>query len=138
MTAFSKHTIETPHVGNMLLTGSFAPNGSSATAAANIRANWILGADQTATGTYVVTLKPEFRSMNGPVAIVASLRMGSGALSFARAGAYDASAGTITIYTFTEAAGTTALADIAADADSWIDVIAVFQHNPVVDGSNVQ
>lgn len=137
MGSFSRQTLETTHKSNVALIGSWRPNGASATAAANIRANWITSVTHSATGTYLVTLDTEYRSMNGPVHLSANLRMGSGALSWARGGAYDSSAGTIVVYTFTEAADTTALADIASDADSWVDMTVVFQRSNVVDGSNV-
>jgi hypothetical protein len=80
-------------------------------------------------------MKEAFRGMKGPVYLTASLRQSAGTVSYARPGAIvqAVATGTIVIYTF--AAG--ALADIASDADSWVDVYAVFQKTTVNDGFNV-
>jgi hypothetical protein len=84
-------------------------------------------------------MKSAFRGMKGPVYLTANLRLGNGGLSFARAGVVNqaVATGTIVVYTFTETAGTLALADIASDADNWIDVYVIFQKTPVADGFNV-
>ena len=139
MTAFSRHTIETPHVGNIIMPGTWRPNGSGTTAAANIHANWIESVDQTATGVYLVTLKAEFWNM-GLIYVSAQLRMGTATLSRAQIAAVDMAAGTIVVGLETQDAtsGKYAPADIASDASNWVDMLFVGQYNPVVDGSNVQ
>lgn len=138
--SFSKQGLEATGKGHMVLHGSFRPNGSSATAAANIRANWIESADQTATGTYTVTLKPAFRAMKGPVCAIAGLSVGAAELSNANVGTITPAqaTGTIIVYTYTEASDTTALADIASDVDNWINLYVVWQLTPVDDGFNVE
>jgi len=133
--SFQRQTLETPHKSNILLSGAFAPNGSSATDAANIRGNWISSVAHTATGIYTVTMRTDFINLK-LVSVLASLRMDTAALSVARPGAIDMAAGTIVIYTFTEGGGTLALADIAADSGSWVDIALTVQYSPVTDGSN--
>ena len=134
---FSRHKIQTPHVNNILHAGCWRPNGSSATAAANIHANWILSVAHTDTGVYTVTLKTDFRYQK-LVHVSANLRMGTWDDSIAQVGAVDLDAGTIVVNTAKEAAGALALTDIASDASNWVDMLLVTQYGPVVDGSNVQ
>ncbi len=134
---FDRQPLETTHKSITVLNGSFRPNGASACTAAQIRANWISSVAHTATGTYTITFKTEFKNLTGLLHASVGLRMGSGALSQARGGAIDLTNGTFVVYTFTEASDTTALADIAADADSWIDVSLHMQYAPIVDGSGI-
>lgn len=134
---FSRHKIQTPHVNNILHAGCWRPNGSSATAAANIHANWILSVAHTDTGIYTVTIKTDFRYQK-LVYVSATLRMGTSTLSRAQVGAVDLDAGTIVVNTETESGGTHAAADIASDSSNWVDMLLVTQYGPVVDGSNVQ
>ena len=135
--SFDRRPLKTSHVGNVALFGCWAPNGSSATAAANIHANWIASVAHTDTGVYTVTLKTKFWNMN-LVHVSAQLRMGTWADSVAQVGAVDMSAGTIVVNTCTENAGALTAADIAADSSNWVDMILVCQYGNVIDGSNVQ
>ncbi len=137
MSAFSRHTIETPHVGNVFLPGAWRPNLASATAAANIHANWISSVAHTSTGVYTITMKDAFKKLN-LVSVIATLRMGTWDDSIAQVAAVDMAAGTIVVNTAKEAAGALALTDIADDASNWVDMILVAQYNNCIDGSNVQ
>jgi hypothetical protein len=134
---FQRQTLETTHKSIVEFSGGFLPNGSSACSASHIRANWILSVAHTATGVYTVTMKSEYRNLQGVLSAVGSLRIAGTALSWGRIGAIDLSAGTIVCYTFTEASDTTALADITQDAGSSFDIILQLQYAPIVDGSGI-
>lgn len=82
-------------------------------------------------------MKAGFRGLRGIIAVLATLQLDSSALSFLQVGAIDLDAGTIVIRAYTEAAGTIALADIAADPNNRISIEIVAKWLPGADGSGV-
>lgn len=130
-----RDTIQGPHKGEIILAGSFRPNAASAPTV--YRGNWISSIAHTATGVWTITMKEKFRGWQGIVACAVSLRMNALALTILQFGAIDLDAGTIIIRGATESGGTLAAADIASNANNWIDVVLHLKYDKSQDGSGL-
>lgn len=126
---FQRNTVETPHKSEVRLSGGFATNGASNPA--TIYGNWIQSVIRDGgAGIYLVTLKPDFRGMRNK-GKQASLQLAAVGDSKVVIGPYNATAGTLRVWTVTGAAA----ADIAANADNivWLDL--TMSYTTLGDGS---
>lgn len=114
------HDLGTYSRDRVLISGSFAPNGSSALAATSTYGTGFTVA-YTSTGLYTITFADSYAQLE---AFVCTLQLASGADTFLQAGSYSSANKTITIRNW-DVSGA-AVADIAADANNRINFIAVF------------
>ena len=125
-----RSTLETCHKGEVVLAGRFRPNGASTPTV--WYGNWISSIAHTATGVWTVTIKPAFRGMVGHHAAQLSLMSNALVATAIQFGAIDWSAGTIIIRGYTTTSG--AAADIASNANTWIDLLFVMKYMKIPDG----
>jgi len=130
-----RETVETPHKGEIVLTGIFWTNGSSAPTA--LVGSWISSVAHTATGVWTITMAEKFRGWVGLLGCDVSLSMNALGLSIVQFGAIDLDAGTVIIRAATESGGTLAAADIAANANNFISVTLRLKYNKSPDGSGL-
>ena len=130
-----REIIQGCHKGEIRLSGSFRPNGSSAPTV--WYGNWISSIAHTDTGVWTITMKEKFRGWQGAFAMLVSARFATLSLSIVQFGAVDLDAGTIVIDVATEGAGTLAAADIASNAANWIDIELVLKYDKSQDGSGL-
>lgn len=109
--------------------GSFAPNASSTIDATSRKGTgWSVA--YISTGLYRITFNADTK-MQDLISATATLMMNASALSFLQVGAYNSTNRTLDIRAYTEAAGTIALADIAANANNRIQFSCWFRNTPV-------
>lgn len=105
------------------ITGSFAPNGSSAVdATSNKGLGWTVV--RTSTGLFTITFADKWSDL---VSFTTGLQLATGDDKFLQTGAYDASARTITIRVWDVSGG--AVADISANANNRISFTAWFRNS---------
>lgn len=123
---FPRFQALTSHKPEVRLSGGFAPNGGSNPA--TLFGNWISSVTRDGgAGIFLVTLRPEFRGMRN-IGKQATLQLSAAADSKVVLGPYDATAGTLRVWTVTGAAP----ADIAANADNivWLDLTMIYSDVP--------
>lgn len=130
-----RNDVKTPHKGEIVLSGYFFPNGSSAPA--TVKGSWISSVAHTATGVWTITMKEKFRGWVGILGAQLSLQMNALGLSIIQFGAMDMDNGTIIIRAATESGGTLAAADIAAHANNIIFVTLHLKYSNAEDGSGL-
>lgn len=129
-----KQTLEGVHKNEVILTGGFYPNGSSTPA--TVVGAWISSVAHTATGVWTITIAERYRAY-ALVSAIVSLRMNALGLSIIQFGAIDVSSGSVIVRVATEGAGTLVAADIAANANNFIDVMLVVKTNNTPDGTGL-
>lgn len=132
---FQRQTLESSHKGELRFAGSFRPNGSSTPTI--WYGNWISSIAHTATGVWTITMKEKYRGLQGILAAIVSARFNALSLTVIQLGAIDLDAGTIIIRAATESGGTLAAADIASNANNWIDLDISLQYTKTPDGSGI-
>lgn len=121
----SNKTLDTPKTrgkGYVAISGSFAPNGSSALVATSTYGAGFSVA-YTSTGLYTITFEDTYKTL---VSATATVQLASGDDKFLQFGAYNATAKTLTIrcWDISDAA----VADIAANANNRINFHVVFKN----------
>lgn len=132
---FQRQTLESTHKGEVRLSGSFRPNGSSTPTV--WYGNWISSIAHTATGVWTITIKEKYRGLQGALAILVSARFNAFSPTVIQLGAIDLDAGTIVVMAGTESASDIAAADIASNANNWIDLELCLQYTKTPDGSGI-
>lgn len=111
-----------------VIVGSFAPNGSSAVAAASNRGiGWSVA--RTSAGLFTITLQDVFPSI---VHVSATLQQATAGDQFVQVGAISASARTIEIRVW-DVSGA-AVADVAVDANNRINFVVIAKNSTVSPG----
>jgi hypothetical protein len=100
--------------------GSFLPKGTGTPA---VFAGKGFTISRTAVGNYLITLDRVYTKL---VSAICSVRTAAKTPTTVQFGDYNASAGTLQIDTYEEAAGTFAEADLADDADNVVNFELVF------------
>lgn len=133
----SKGSTQTPHGNEVELMGRFRFNGASAPTSKI--GNWIASIAHTATGVWTVTMKDPYKKVYGAYSRQVSLEMDASALNVISMGAYDATLGTFIVRVYTEAAGTLALADVAAgsNAGNWCHMRLSLKASNIPDNSGL-
>lgn len=133
----SKGSVQTAHPNEVHLVGKFRFNGASNPT--NVRGNWISSVARTNTGIWTVTMKSAYQKLYGAYSRHVSLELDASALSMLTMGDYSTTAGTFIVRGYTEAAGTLALADIAAGSNNgnWCHMMLVLKASNVPDNSGL-
>lgn len=123
--AGSTHSFDYPMTlgkNRVIVSGSFAPNGSSAiSAASNKGKGWTVA--RTSTGLFTITLDSVYNQLDSAVA---SLQLATADDKFAQIGTVTLASKTIVI-TVWDISGA-AVADVAADANNRINFCFVFRN----------
>jgi len=130
--------IYSTHLGVVRLCGRFYPNGASAPT--KFYGNWISSIAHASPGIYTITVKPAFRAAMSLLGSFLSLNVPVGGLATYRLafGPIDLSAGTVVVHSYSDADGyygAPILADIAAEASTFISVELVLKETALADGS---
>jgi len=102
--------------------GSFRPNGSSAVSSTYFKGNgWSVA--RAGTGLFTITFSEKWPEL---ICAIASVREAAGAPTYVQFGDYVAASKTLQLRIMQEAAGTTAAADLASDADNVVNFECTF------------
>jgi hypothetical protein len=129
--------IQSVHLAEKRLAGSFLVNGASAPVAAEIYGNWIESIAHTATGVWTITIKSRYRSSFGLLAAFVSLMEASGVGSVVELESVDLSAGTVVVNAFEDGTDSGHVASDLVDGDDRISVELVIQSTSIHDGSGL-
>lgn len=125
---FSRTVVESPNRQQVLLCCGFFTNGASNPA--SFIGNLIQSVTRTGAGALTVTLKAQYKGID-LFGRFAQLNMAAPSDSKVVLKAYDKTAGTLTLETFTGAAA----ADIAAAADNFVSLLLVARYGSVPEGA---
>jgi hypothetical protein len=109
-------------LGRVVVSGSFAPNGSSTLAATSVNGAGFSVA-RTSTGLFTITLNDSYPALIGAAL---GLQLASGDDKFLQFGSIDVNAKTVQIRVWDVSAA--AVADIAANANNRINFVLVFKN----------
>lgn len=115
---FNTHS---PGLNDVVISGAFAPNGTSAPTLLSTKRHFTVA--RTGVGLYTVTFDDKFFAY-----VSRSLSVGTSdsTPTLVQFGAWTPSAKTLVIKTFRESAGTFALADLATNADNVVSFSVTF------------
>lgn len=134
-------TDEQLHLGTVRVEGSFRFDTTTdpSDTAGYVLGRGISNVAHTSTGVWTVTLDDELLNSQGLICAQVTLELDASALTNLELGAFDAAAGTQIVRAYTEAAGTTALADIAAGSNrgNWCHLTWVLKFSTAQDGSGL-
>jgi hypothetical protein len=112
-------------VGVVMVQGSFAPNGSSAVAAASNKGKgWSVA--RTSAGLFTITLQDIYPAL---LSATASLQLATADDKYCQIGSIDLSAKTVQIRVWD--VSDAAVSDVAADANNRINFCLIFRNSSV-------
>jgi hypothetical protein len=135
---FSRHVLEGPHLGEILLSGRFQPNGSGAIS--DIVGAWITSVARTAAGIYTITMATKFQDFAGYYSAHATLQTTTAQPTVSVGiGAISLSAGTVVVHTAIEdgVSGISAAGDVSATTGTYINVFLSMKYGGSPDGSGL-
>ena len=117
------HRIRSVGLVDVLVGGSFRPNGAAILAGSEIGPGWTVA--RTGVGLYVVTFNEAFNALK---AFWAGVREAAGTPTFAQGGDFSLANRTVQIRVMQEAAGAFAAADLASDVNNVVNFMAMVQN----------